>query len=435
MVFVLDTNKIPLQPCHPSRARQLLKKGKAAVWRNHPFTIMLKHEIVAPEEPEPQPEVRLKIDYGSKHTGLAVLRGGNVLWLGQLNHRTDIKSLLEKRSAYRRRRRSKNLRYRKPRFNNRVREEGWLPPSLQSRVDNILNFVRKLRSVCPITDISYENCKFDTQLMANPEISGVEYQQGTLTGYEVREYLLEKFGRKCCYCGCTGVPLEIEHIVPKSRGGSNKISNLCLACNPCNTKKGNMTAEELGYKDIQKKVGASLKSAAIVNATRWKVFQALTATGLEVECGTGARTKMNRIRQSLVKDHCIDACCIGASTPEVLNFKTKTVLHVTAKGRGTHSRTRSDKYGFPRLRFARKKIFFGFKTGDMVKAVVPKGKHKGVWFGRVLCRDTGYFDIKLPSEKRGGISHKYFSLVQSNDGYEYHNAVSSPYMNVGVSTA
>lgn len=218
MVFVLDANKTPLAPCHPARARQLLKENRAAIYRKMPFTIIFKKEVTAPQEQD----FRLKIDYGSKHTGLAILRNENVVWLGQLDHRTNIKSNLDKRRGYRRRRRSKNLRYRQPRFLNRTRPKGWVPPSLQSRVDNILHWVSRLRRLAPIGFISYENVKFDTQLMQNTEIGGMEYQQGELAGYEVREYLLEKFSRKCVYCKAENVPLEVEHIVPKARGGSNR---------------------------------------------------------------------------------------------------------------------------------------------------------------------------------------------------------------------
>jgi len=158
---------------------------------------------------------------------------------------------------------------------NRQRNESWLPPTLQSRVDNIETWVRRLCKLCPITAISYENVKFDTQLLRNPEISGIEYQQGTLQGYEVREYLLEKFDRKCVYCGATNVPLEIEHVIPKSRGGTDRIDNLVIACHECNQKKGNKTAEEFGYPEIQKLVKASLKDCAILNTTRWKIYELL----------------------------------------------------------------------------------------------------------------------------------------------------------------
>jgi len=89
-----------------------------------------------------------------------------------------------------------------------------------------------------------ELARFDMQRIQNPEISGVEYQQGELMGYEVREYLLEKRDRTCAYCGKTDIPLEIEHIVPKSKGGSNRVSNLTLACTECNMKKGNKPLEQ-----------------------------------------------------------------------------------------------------------------------------------------------------------------------------------------------
>jgi hypothetical protein len=133
-----------------------------------------------------------------------------------------------------------------------------------------------------------ELVRFDMQLLENAEISGIEYQQGTLFGYEVREYLLEKWGRKCAYCGKTGVPLEIEHIVPRARGGSQRVSNLTLACEPCNTKKGTQTAGEFGHPAVQAQAKRPRHDAAAVNATRWALSRRLKATGLPVETGTGA---------------------------------------------------------------------------------------------------------------------------------------------------
>jgi len=425
MVFVLDTNKRPLAPCHEAVARKLLKQGKAAIYKRFPFTIILKRSV---DESEIETTYRLKIDYGSRHTGLAILRGQEVVWLGQLDHRTDIKERMDKRRAFRRARRNRKTRCRKPRFLNRKRKEGWLPPSLESRVQNIKTWVNRLQKLCPIGYISYENVKFDTQLLRNPEISGIEYQQGTLQGYEVREYLLEKFGRKCCYCGKENVPFEVEHIIPKSRGGTDRIDNLCLACRDCNQRKGNQTAEEFGYPHIQEQVKESLKDASVINATRWKVYDVLKQAGLDVECGTGARTKMNRIRLCLSKTHYFDACCVGESTPSHLYFKTKEVLFIKAKGRGSRSRTNLDRYGFPRGYFARQKFFFGFQTGDMVKAVVPRGKYKGVWFGEVSCRKTGSFDIKGKDGKRiaQGINYRYVQVIQRFDGYTYRKEGAEP---------
>ena len=140
------------------------------------------------------------------------------------------------RRAMRRRRRS-NLRYRPARFNNRTKPKAWLPPSLQHRVNSTMSWVERLRRLAPVTGIAMELVRFDMQKMENPEISGVEYQQGTLAGYEVKEYLLEKWDRACAYCDVTGVPLEVEHIRSKRHGGSNHVSNLTLACVPCNKEK------------------------------------------------------------------------------------------------------------------------------------------------------------------------------------------------------
>jgi 5-methylcytosine-specific restriction endonuclease McrA len=396
LIFVLDTNKQSLSPCHPAVARKLLKQGKASIFKKYPFTIILKKQ----KQNDCKQEYRLKIDYGSKHTCLAILNKDNILWLGQIEHRTNIKKNLDDRRGFRCRRRNKNLRYRQPRFLNRKREEGWIPPSLESRVQNIQTWVNRLRKLIPLTNVSYENCKFDSQLINNSNISGIEYQQGTLYGYEVREYLLEKFNRACIYCGQINVPLEIEHIVPKSGGGSNRIDNLGIACHECNQKKGNMTAEEFGFPNNQKQVKKTLKDSSVVNSTRWKVYEVLTNTGLDVECGTGARTKMNRINLGLPKDHHFDACCIGQSTLSKLYFKTNDILYITAKGRGSHCRTNLDKYGFPRGYLARQKYFFGFHTGDTAKAIVPKGKYKGIWSGEVACRKSGNFDIKNKEGKR-----------------------------------
>jgi 5-methylcytosine-specific restriction endonuclease McrA len=416
MVFVINHDKTPLSPVYPATAKKLLKDGKAAIWRTYPFSIIMKaqQDAIVPEH-----EYRLKIDYGSKTTGMAILSGSKVIWLAQLNHRTNIKELMDKRRNYRRRRRVSNLRYRAPRYLNRRRAAGWLPPSLQSRVNNIASWVGKLRQICPITHISYEHCKFDTQLMRNPEISGIEYMQGTLHGYEIREYLLEKFDRTCVYCGKKNVPLEIEHIIPKSRGGSNRIDNLAIACHGCNQRKGALTAEEFGYPDIQIKVKKTLRDPAVINATRWKVYEALIKTGLPVECGSGAVTKMNRIRMRLPKAHHIDACCVGASTPDKLHFATNDVLYIAAKGRGSHCRTNVDKQGFARGYRTREKIIHGFQTGDIVKATVPKGKNKGVHVGRVTCRKRGEFNIRTKQGLAQCVNHKYVQLIQKCDGYGY----------------
>ncbi len=425
-VFVIDTNKQPLQPTHQARARQLLKKGKAAVYRHYPFTIILKYGVPdAKIQPLPLSEakgLRLKIDPGSKRTGLAIVNdtNGDIVFAAELEHRgQQIKKSLDSRRATRRSRRSRKTRYRKPRFNNRRRSKGWLPPSLLSRVLNIEAWIRRLLSLCPISAISLELVKFDTQAMQNPEISGIEYQQGELFGYEVREYLLEKFERKCAYCGTENVPLQIEHIVPRARGGTNRVSNLTLACEPCNKKKGNGTAEEFGHPKVQAQAKKPLKDVAAVNVTRWELYRRVQATELPVEVGTGGRTKYNRSIRKLPKTHWLDAACVGASTPESLKVKGIRPLIIIATGHGSRQMCRVDKYGFPRTSAKKFKRVHGFQTGDIVKAVVPTGKKTGTYIGQVAVRATGNFNIKTKSGTIQGISHRHCQMLHQTDGYAY----------------
>lgn len=422
MVFVLDRKKRPLMPCSEKRARLLLKRGRAVVHKIEPFTIRLKDRTV--EDCKLQP-LRLKLDPGAKVTGMAVIREksdtGQVIWLGEIHHKTSIKGKLKKRRDIRRSRRNRKTRYRQPRFLNRRRPEGWLPPSLEARVNQTINAVKRLKKLLPITAVSTEHVKFDTQLLQNPEVKGIEYQRGELYGYEVKEYLLEKWGRKCAYCGRTGIPLEIEHIVPKSRGGTDRVSNLTLACHECNQKKGNLTAEEFGYPEVQKQAKEPLRDAAMMNATRWALYNRLKEIGLPVECGTGARTKKQRIEHGLPKTHYYDACCVGASTPVKLAFQTEYVQIWKAVGRGTRQMCNPDNSGFPRGHRSNQKTYFGFCTGDIVKAAVPKGKYKGVWIGRVAVRASGYFDLKNFAGDHicQGINYRYCWLIQRADGWSY----------------
>lgn len=436
-VLVLSKNKRPLMPCSEKRARLLLERGRAVVHRRYPFTIRLKDRV----DGETQP-LRLGIDPGSTVTGLALMREQDdtrhVLSLFELAHRGwAIRSSLEQRSAFRRRRRTANLRHRAPRFLNRTKPKGWLAPSLQHRIDTVQSWVGRLCKLAPITHISQELVRFDTQQMASPEISGIEYQQGTLLGYEVREYLLEKWGRECAYCGDKDIPLEVEHIVPRSQGGTDRVSNLALACRECNQSKGNLSLEAFFASDrglkkrlkanskdgatrlnrVQRTRTAPLKDAAAVNATRWALFNMLKTTGLPVEVSSGGRIKYNRQRLCIPKTHALDAACVGAV--EQITGWNKPVLQIKATGRGSYQRTRLDRYGFPRGYLMRQKQVQGFQTGDTVIANVPTGKKAGNYVGRVAVRKSGSFNIQTLEGVIQGISWQHCTLLSRGDGYGY----------------
>ncbi len=418
-VFIIDTNKKPLLPVHPGTARHLLKNGKAAVFHRYPFTLILKAEST-----EAVRDIQFKIDPGSKTTGIALTQGAYVIWGAELSHRGQtIKASLESRRSLRRGRRNRHTRYRQPRFLNRLRREGWLAPSLQHRVETTLTWVNKLIKFTPITGISQELVRFDLQQIENPEISGTEYQQGELVGYEVREYLLEKWDRKCSYCDVKDVPLQLEHIVPKAKEGTNRISNLCLACDSCNKKKGTQDIEKFlakkpeVLKRIKSQAKKPLKDAAAVNSTRWSLMKRLKETGLPVVTGSGGKTKFNRTKLELPKTHWIDAACVG----EIENLKvlvTKPLL-IKATGHGTRQICRTDKFGFPNRHCSRTKFHFGFQTGDIVKAVVRTGKKIGTYVGRIATRATGSFNISTTNGLVQGISHKYCKAIHKKDGYGY----------------
>ena len=375
----------------------------------------------------PVSPLRLKIDPGAKFTGMALVNDltGEVIFAAQLKHRGfAIRDALTSRRQLRRSRRARKTRYRQPRFLNRTRPEGWLAPSLQSRVDNIKTWVERLRKLAPIEAISQELVRFDMQLIANPDIQGQEYQQGTLAGYETREYLLEKWGRQCAYCGVKDVPFQIEHIHPRAKGGSNSITNLTLSCEKCNTKKGTKDIKDFLKKDLSKlekilkQAKRPLADAAAVNTTRTALLEVLKATGLPVETGSGGLTKFNRSQQQLEKTHWIDAACVGKSTP-ILNIKGVKPLLITANGHGSRQSCRTDKYGFPSRHVPREKIHFGFQTGDIAKAVVTAGKKIGTYVGKVAIRSTGSFNISTKNGLIQGISHKFCKRIHAKDGYSY----------------
>lgn len=421
-VFVMSADRKPLDPCTQARARMLLRKKRAAIFRRAPFTIILVDRKVDESATHP---LRLKLDPGAKTTGVAILLEGeggtSVVWAGEIGHRGDaIRQRLRARAALRRGRRFRKTRYRAPRFENRRRRDGWLPPSLESRVANVVTWAERIRRLCPVGAISVERVRFDTQALVNPEISGAEYQHGTLFGYEVREYLLEKWHRKCVYCDAENVPLEVEHIVARANGGSDRVSNLTLACDPCNKRKGKLRVEVFLRNDPERlpkilaHAKAPLKDAAAVNATRNAIWFRLRETGLPVEAGTGGRTKFNRTRLGLAREHWTDAVSVGASTPETLRVEVRSPLSIRATGHGTRRRCGTDRHGFPIRHAPRRKSYLGFKTGDYVEARIPRGKHAGRHRGRVAIRFR-------PNFRLGSIDvhPKYLTILQRGDGYEY----------------
>jgi len=449
-VFVLDKHKKPLMPCTEKRAREMLDSQRAIVHKYFPFTIRLKDRKI--EESTIQPQ-SLKLDPGYNSTGVALVQGNNVQMLGEIHHKKGMVSKLEGRRSLRSARRNRRLRHRHPKFKKEngyttSRQAGWLPPTLLARVNQQINIVKKITALTPVQSISTENVKFDTQLMQNPDIGGVEYQQGTLQGIEIKEYVLEKFHHTCVYCGKRDRIMEVDHLFPRSCGGSDRISNLVLACHNCNQKKSNMPVEDfIKEKDklekIYRQAKAPLHGAAAVNSSRWKLFNLLKDLGYMIECGSGGLTKFNRTQMNLPKEHYYDAVCVGKSTPDEFFGKVCYIQKFFAKGRGNRQICQTDKFGFPaKYRLTKEgqryKKVHGFQTGDFVYFHhIGRGKFAGkTGIGRVNVKQDGSFYIdegghsedqeeaenETKKKKKKRIfsgSWKYCKKLQYGDGWTY----------------
>lgn len=154
--------------------------------------------------------------------------------------------------------------------------------------------------------------------------------------------------------------------------------------------------------------------------TQWKLKEILESTGLPVEVGSGGLTKYNRKRLGISKSHWTDTACVGVETPDSLNIRNYQPLLIKAMSHGSRQMVKPDKYGFPRTApKLRQKSFYGFQTGDIVKAVVTKGKKIGTYIGRVAVRKTASFNIKTKTETVQGIGHKYCQHLYKSDGYTY----------------
>jgi hypothetical protein len=270
----------------------------------------------------------------------------------------------------------------------------------------------------------------------------VEYQHGTLYGYEIREYLLDKYKHTCQYCNeSKNVVLEWEHKIPKSRGGSDSVKNATLACHKCNQDKGSLTPAEwlevvkkqrpsklrdARIQGIQRvidnKIKGSNRYCAWVSATRRYIERFLFDTFGDVECSSGGRTKYNRTRLGLPKDHHYDALCVG-TVPEA-GYHDCThgyCLYAKAIGRGSRHRSINYPCGIIKTKFGKlSKRRFGFQNGDIIEAIVPKGKYQGRHVGKVITRITGYFNIQTILGAMIRTNYKCCCVLQYCNGYEYH---------------
>ena len=417
-VCVLDQYGKPLMPTtRLGKVYRLLKKQKAHIVSYEPFTIQLNYK---PDTHVIQP-MTLGVDSGAIHSGYSIANEHREYYGAEVIARDDISKRLSDRRMYRQTRRSRKTRHRKPRFNNRKnKKKGWLPPSLEQKVAVQLNEIDHLYHYFPIETIIVEIAEFDIQKIKNPDISGIEYQQGTLQGYNIRNYLLEKHKRKCFYCGKTVSNFEVEHMIPKTRDGSNRIDNLTLSCHDCNQKKDTLTAEEFIRQTLPAKKAATklkqlpnekrlFKYMTHMNATRWALYNVINEKYPNVKMTYGYITKYNRIKANLPKAHHIDAKCItGFSTVPSID-QTVVKIKMRRHNRLLHRATFSK--GHIRKSASLPTIIFGFQLYDLVLF----NNHRYYIKGR---RNSGSFDLAsvegLKNEKR---TYKKLTLLAHTNAY------------------
>ena len=418
MVLVVDKHKKPCNTISEAYARMLLFKKQAVIHKRFPFTIRLKNDRAVLKDRA----YTVKLDPGSKTTGVAIVDDkDSVVMLAEIEHRGHIiKRSMDSRRAIRRHRRNRKTRYRPARFLNRIKPKGWLAPSVKSRANNVINFIKKYKKFLTINKVMIEHISFDVAQMTSDDcLMGTGYQQGPLYQNKLRSFIFGRSNGKCVYCGAKAT--EIDHVVPRANGGTNSTYNLVASCRNCNEKKSNLTLKAFGKsvgKDFSKLAPKKLpKDAAIAQIARNYMIKEVTKLVSDTTSHEAWLTKYNRDQLGLPKEHYYDALSVG--NIQDYKFLTDKVLQISAKGRGSRQMCRVDKFGFPRTSAKASKSVKGFQTGDMVKAIVPKGLKRGEYLGKVAVRSSRFFDIQTKTKTIQGIWYKHFHIVQRSDGYLY----------------
>lgn len=397
MVYVLNIQGEPLMPCKPAKARKLLNKNLAKVVKREPFTIQLLFEC----ENEVQ-DITLGIDAGSKVVGVSATTDKKELFSAEIELRNDIVDLLSTKRQNRRTRRNR-LRYRQPRFNNRVKSKhkGWLAPSVENKIYNHIKLVNKIHTILPINKIVVETASFDIQKIKNPEISGKEYQEGEQLGFwNVRQYVLHRDGHRCHgKTGCKNKILNVHHIESRKVGG-NSPGNLITLCEECHNNYHN------GKLKKEFKRQQSFRDAAFMGIMRKTLLHRLRKLYPNVSETFGYVTKNARITNNLPKEHRVDAFCITGNLQAKILDDYYYIKQVRKHNRQIH-KANILKGGKKKLNQS-PYLVKGFRLFDKVKY----NNQECFIFGR---RVTGYFDLrKLDGTViHRSASYKKLKLIQS----------------------
>ena len=396
-VYILNCHGQPLMPCQPRKARLLLKGGKAKVVRMVPFTLQLLYGSSGYKQ-----EVSLGVDAGTRHMGVSATTQKKVLFEAEVKPRVDIQELLATRHQFRRARRNRRTRYRKARFLNRRKPEGWLAPSVQHKVACHLKTIRLVHKILPVGGTTIEVAQFDIQKIRHPGIEGKQYQQGPQQGFwNAREYVLFRDAHLCQWChGQSKDPiLNVHHIASRKTGGDSP-DNLIALCETCHDLIHRTHQEH----KIECKSG-SLGDAIQMGIMRWRIYEQAKAMFPHVSLTYGYLTKQTRISHHLEKSHPTDARCISGHPEARSDGLWYLARWVRRTNRQLHKAT--IRKGGKRQRHTAPKYVYGSRLFDCVKY---QGKVCFV-FGR---RSTGYFDLRTLDGARihASASFKRLTMVQ-----------------------
>jgi hypothetical protein len=416
LVFVINQHGKTLMPTTPSKARKLLKQGKAKIVKYNPFTIQLLYGSSGYKQ-----EVNIGIDLGAKHIGIAIQSQNKIIAKGEIELRDDVKSKIKARKVYRSSRRNRKTRYRKPRFQNRKRKEGWLPPSIQSRINNTFFWIDKFYSLLPNCKLNIEVGKFDVQKMMNPDIQGKEYQQGETYGYyDVRYYVFARDKYTCQVCKNKNKILRTHHIIYKSKGGSDKPSNLISVCTDCHTHENHQEGNVLWKWMMEKKKVLQYKEAPFMNSLRLRVFTKYPNANIVY----GSWTTPKRKELGLDKTHYNDALAISGIeegfTDNVGVFKIKQFrkkkrsLHEATPRKGRNEPNREAKRNCKNTKY-----FNGLYLNDKVRVFGKIGWISGFCSGGCYVKDIEDEYITIPDKKYKQVGFKHLEFINHNTNWQF----------------
>jgi hypothetical protein len=412
LVFVSNKHGDPLMPCSYKKARLLLKQGKAKIYQYEPFTIQLLYGSSGYKQ-----DVSVGIDTGAKYIGVSATSENRVLIKGTIELRDDVKALLETRKIYRRSRRNRKTRYRQPKFQNRTRQSGWLPPSIQSRVDNTMRWIDKFLFLLPNPKLIIEVGKFDIQKIENPDINGVEYQQGDMYEYRNRiAYLIAREQGKCQYCNKPyekGNGWRLHHIWSRHKDRPQHWALLHERCHLDIHAKGEESK-------LQKKKPKSYKESAFMNIIRQRMFKHYPTAKFTY----GNVTFQNRCDLGLEKTHYNDAIAIsgiksiGINPDQILFVKQirvkKRSLHEATPRKGRKQKNTSAKRNSKNTKYQS-----GFYLNDMVMHNKNKGFVTGFCTNGVYVKDSAGEYITKPGKTYKQLPPKDITFLKHTRGWQY----------------